>query len=98
MAAGIVAGRRDRHVVHERIPHEHFSAHSGLLRGPLKKVPCGQGPCYGRNNSGISNDRLYTEEAIRLIEANDPTVPFFMCEPTPPNIPLDPATFPTFQS
>ena len=44
---------------------------------------CGQGPCYGRNNSGISNDRLYTEEAIRLIEANDPTVPFFMCELRP---------------
>ena len=64
----------------------------------LEEHSCGQGPCYGRNNSGISNDRLYTEEAIRLIEANDPTVPFFLCEPTPPNIPLDPATFPTFQS
>ena len=65
----------------------------------LEEHSCGQGPCYGRNNSGISNDRLYTEEAIRLIEANDPTVPFFMCEtrPTflsilPPFLLFDPET------
>ena len=67
----------------------------------LEEHSCGQGPCYGRNNSGISNDRLYTEEAIRLIEANDPTVPFFMCEtyprPTFLSI-LPPFTFPTFRS
>lgn len=35
-------------------------------------------PCYGRNNTGEYNDLLFTKEAIRLIEANDPAVPFFM--------------------
>ena len=39
---------------------------------------CTNVPCYGRNNTGEYNDLLFTQEAIRLIEANDPSVPFFM--------------------
>jgi hypothetical protein len=39
---------------------------------------CTDKPCYGRNNTGEYNDLLFTQEAIRLIEANDPMVPFFM--------------------
>jgi hypothetical protein len=39
---------------------------------------CTDKPCYGKNNTGEYNDLLFTQEAIRLIEANDPRVPFFM--------------------
>jgi hypothetical protein len=39
---------------------------------------CTDQPCYGRNNTGEYNDLLFTQEAIRLIEENDPRVPFFM--------------------
>ena len=42
---------------------------------------CTDVPCYGRNNTGEYNDLLFTQEAIRLIEANDPSVPFFMSVP-----------------
>ena len=39
---------------------------------------CTDKPCYGRNNTGEYNDLLFTQEAIKLIEENDPSVPFFM--------------------
>ena len=54
---------------------------------------CTDVPCYGRNNTGEYNDLLFTQEAIRLIEANDPSVPFFMSvlqDLAPPDIPLAP--------
>ena len=43
---------------------------------------CTDVPCYGRNNTGEYNDLRFTQEAIRLIEANDPSVPFFMSAPS----------------
>ena len=38
---------------------------------------CTDKPCYGVAGTKY-NDELFTEEAIRLIEAHDKAVPFFM--------------------
>ena len=38
---------------------------------------CTDKPCYGVNGTDF-NDKLFTDQAIRLIEAHDKAVPFFM--------------------
>lgn len=38
---------------------------------------CTSQPCYGINGTAF-NDKIFTDEAIRLIEAHDTSVPFFM--------------------